>query len=88
MKYYLNESIKYILSEHFILNEAMKHSDLIAQGKGDLLVLMPNWTDEDNDGDYRSIRKIDSSDITDTYVYLCGNSAEEENKFWEEWRNT
>ena len=33
MKYYLNESIKYILSEHFILNEAMKYSDLIAQCK-------------------------------------------------------
>ena len=31
MKYYLNESIKYILSERFVLNEAMKHSDLIAQ---------------------------------------------------------
>ena len=62
--------------------------DLIAQGKGDLLVLMPNCTDEYNDGDYRSIRKIDSSDITGTCVYLCGNNAEEENKFWEEWRNT
>ena len=33
MKYYLNESIKYILSERFVLNEAMKHSDLIAQCK-------------------------------------------------------
>ena len=31
MKYYLNESIKYILSEQFVLNEAMKHSELIAQ---------------------------------------------------------
>ena len=31
MKYYLNESIKYILSEQFILNEAMKHSELIVQ---------------------------------------------------------
>ena len=61
--------------------------DLIAQGKGDLLILMPNWTDEDNDGDYRSIRKIDSSDVTDTCVYLRGNNAEEENKFWEEWQN-
>ena len=36
MKYYLNESIKsikYILSERFVLNEAMKHSDLIAKCK-------------------------------------------------------
>ena len=31
MKYYLNESIKYILSEQFVLNEAMKHSELIVQ---------------------------------------------------------
>ena len=31
MKYYLNEGIKYILSEQFVLNEAMKHSDLIVQ---------------------------------------------------------
>ena len=31
MKYYLNESIKYILSERFVLNEAIKHSDLIVQ---------------------------------------------------------
>ena len=31
MKYYLNEGIKYILSEQFVLNEAMKHSELIAQ---------------------------------------------------------
>ena len=33
MKYYLNESIKYILSEQFVLNEALKHSDLIAKCK-------------------------------------------------------
>ena len=59
---------------------------LIAQGKGNLLVLMPNWEDEDIDGDYRSIGKVDSDDITDTCVYLRGNDAEEENKFWEEWR--
>ena len=58
--------------------------DLIAQGKGDLLVLMPNWEDKDNDGDYRSISKIDNNDITGTCVYLYGNNAEEENKFWEE----
>ena len=31
MKYYLNASIKYILSEQFVLNEAMKHSELIVQ---------------------------------------------------------
>ena len=60
--------------------------DLITQGKGNLLVLMPNWEDENNDGDYRSISKIEDNDITDTCVYLCGNSAEEDNKFWEEWR--
>ena len=58
--------------------------DLIAQGKGELLVLMPNWEDEDNDGDYRSIGKIDDVDTSGTCVYLCGNNAEEENKFWEE----
>lgn len=58
--------------------------DLIVQGKGDLLVLMPNWEDKDNDGDYRSISKIDNNDITGTCVYLYGNNAEEENKFWEE----
>ena len=33
MKYYLDEGIKYILSEQFVLNEAMKHSDLIVQCK-------------------------------------------------------
>ena len=61
--------------------------DLVAQGKGELLVLMPNWEDEDNDGDYRSISKIDDVDVTNTCVYLRGNNAEEENKFWEkEWR--
>ena len=60
--------------------------DLIAQGKGELLVLMPNWEDEDNDGDYRSISKINSCDATNTCVYLYGNNAEEEAKFWEEWR--
>lgn len=60
--------------------------DLIAQGKGDLLVLMPNWEDEDNDGDYRSISKINSCDATNTCVYLYGNNAEEESKFWEKWR--
>ena len=55
MKYYLNESIKYILSEHFILNEAMKHSDLIAQCKviGDyakkLLDDLKNGTEDIND---------------------------------------
>ena len=58
--------------------------DLIAQGKGDLLVLMPNWEDEDYEGDYRSISKIDDNDISGTCVYLYGNNAEEENKFWEE----
>ena len=31
MKYYLNDSIKYILSEQFVLNDAIKHSDLIIQ---------------------------------------------------------
>ena len=60
--------------------------DLIVKGKGELLVLMPNWEDEDNGGDYRSIGKIDSCDVTDTCVYLHGNNAEEEDKFWEEWR--
>ena len=58
--------------------------DLIAQGKGDLLVMMPNWEDEDNDGDYRSIGSIDTYDMIDSCVYLCGNDAEEENKWWEE----
>lgn len=60
---------------------------LIAQGKGDLLVLMPNWADEDNDGDYRSIGKISRNDISDTCVYLRGNNAEEEKKLWKEWKN-
>ena len=59
--------------------------DLIAQGKGESLVLMPNWEDEANEGDYRSISKIDSCDALKTCVYLCGNDAEEENKFWKEW---
>lgn len=55
MKYYLNESIKYILSEHFILNEAMKHSDLIAQCKvirdyaKKLLDDLKNGTEDIND---------------------------------------
>ena len=55
MKYYLNESIKYILSERFVLNEAMKHSDLIAQCKAicdsikKLLDDLENGTDDTND---------------------------------------
>ena len=52
MKYYLNESIKYILSERFVLNEALKHSDLIAQCEAirdyikKLLDDLENGTDE------------------------------------------
>ena len=55
MKYYLNESIKYILSERFVLNEAMKHSDLIAQCEvilnsiKKLLDELENGTDDTND---------------------------------------
>lgn len=60
--------------------------ELIEQGKGDLLILMPNWEDEDNDGDYRSIRSVECNDSYETCVYLYGNNAEEENEFWEEWR--
>ena len=52
MKYYLNESIKYILSERFVLNEALKHSDLIVQCEAicdsikKLLDELENGTDE------------------------------------------
>ena len=55
MKYYLNESIKYILSERFVLNEAMKHSDLIAQCEvilnsiKKLLDDLENGTDDTNE---------------------------------------
>ena len=58
MKYYLNESIKsikYILSERFVLNEAMKHSDLIAKCKAirdyakKLLDELENGTDDANE---------------------------------------
>ena len=55
MKYYLNESIKYILSEQFVLNEAMKHSDLIAKCKAicdyakKLLDELENGTDDTNE---------------------------------------
>ena len=55
MKYYLNESIKYILSERFVLNEAMKHSDLIAKCKAicdyakKLLDELENGTDDNNE---------------------------------------
>lgn len=54
MKYYLNESIKYILSEQFVLNEAMKHSDLIVQCRAicdyikKLLDELENGTDSTN----------------------------------------
>ena len=54
MKYYLNESIKYILSEQFVLNEAMKHNDLIAQCEAiynyikKLLDELENGTDDTN----------------------------------------
>ena len=54
MKYYLNESIKYILSEQFVLNEAIKHSDLIVQCKTiydyikKLLDELENGTDDTN----------------------------------------
>ena len=55
MKYYLNEGIKYILSERFVLNEAMKHSDLIAQCEvilnsiKKLLDDLENGTDDTNE---------------------------------------
>ena len=55
MKYYLNESIKYILSERFVLNEAIKHSDLIIQCKTicdyikKLLDELENGTDDTNE---------------------------------------
>ena len=55
MKYYLNESIKYILSEQFVLNEAMKHSDLIAKCKAicdyakKLLDELESGTDDTNE---------------------------------------
>ena len=55
MKYYLNESIKYILSERFVLSEAMKHSDLIAKCKAicdyakKLLDELENGTDDTNE---------------------------------------
>ena len=55
MKYYLNESIKYILSERFVLNEAMKHSDLIAKCKAicdyakKLLDELESGTDDTNE---------------------------------------
>lgn len=55
---------------------------LIAQGKGDLLVMMPNWAEEDFDGDFRSISGIEDDDISNSCVYLCGNDAEEENEWW------
>ena len=54
MKYYLNEGIKYILSEQFVLNEAMKHSELIAQCETiynyikKLLDELENGTDDTN----------------------------------------
>ena len=54
MKYYLNESIKYILSEQFVLNEAIKHSDLVVQSKTicdyikKLLDELENGTDDTN----------------------------------------
>ena len=54
MKYYLNESIKYRLSEQFVLNEAMKHSELIAQCEAiynyikKLLDELENGTDDTN----------------------------------------
>ena len=54
MKYYLNEGIKYILSEQFVLNEAMKHSELIVQCKTiydyikKLLDELENGTDDTN----------------------------------------
>lgn len=69
-----------------VMDMYVSMQELVAQGKGELLVLMPNWEDEDNDGDYRSISKIENIDISDTCVYLRGNNAEEENKLWEEWR--
>ena len=55
MKYYLNESIKYILSERFVLSEAMKHSDLIAKCKAicdyakKLLDELESGTDDTNE---------------------------------------
>lgn len=60
-------------------------ADLIAIGKGNRVVLVPNQFDEDIDADYRTIGQVDSeNDIQQKYIYLETNSSEFENEYFAE----
>ena len=54
----------------------------IDNGKGDLLVLVPN-SDEDIDADYATIGTIEfENDISGVYAYLDQKYGEEEEEYW------
>lgn len=63
---------------HEILSKA------IEEGKGDLVLLVPN-NDEDIDAEYVTLGHIEfDTDIYAEYAYLDGNCGEEEEEYWAE----
>lgn len=61
---------------HEILGKA------INDGKGDLVVLVPN-NDEDIDAEYATLGQIDfDTDIYAEYAYFDQNCGEEEEEYW------
>ena len=60
-------------------------SNLIAIGKGDRVVLVPNAYDKELNADYRTIGWVDSeNDILQKYIYLETNNVEFENEYFTE----
>lgn len=61
---------------HEILGKA------IDNGKGDLVVLVPN-NDEDIDGEYATLGKVSfDEDVYREYAYFDQNFGEEEEEYW------
>ena len=56
---------------------------LIEEGKGDRIVLVPDYDTEFPD-DYRTVGMVADDDVTNQYVYLQYNDDEEELNFWAE----
>lgn len=56
----------------------------IQQGKGDLIVLVPN-NDEDIDASYATLGRVEfDTDIYSEYAYFDGNCGKEEEEYWKE----
>lgn len=57
--------------------------DLIKQGKGDRLVLIPDY-DIEFPFDYRTIDLVDADDMTETCIYLEIANDDDEIAFWKD----